>query len=99
MGYSRKWVNNTASPVALTITSTTEFTGYLGSVSISAYSALYATTDVPELDLAAGRGTVDKYLNNTKVYFPGYTGYFGSVGYTASAGYAGSRGYTGSATP
>ena len=64
MGYSRKWVNNTASPVALTITSTTEFTGYLGSVSISAYSALYATTDVPELDLAAGRGTVDKYLNN-----------------------------------
>lgn len=94
MGWSRKYVNNTGSPVSVTITSTDEFTGYVGSVSIAAYDALYSNTDVLELDKVADQRTIDKYLNGIKVYFPGATGYLASLGYTGSRG---SVGYTGSA--
>ena len=95
MSYSRKYLNNTSSPVSLTITSSTEPTGYLGSVVISAYSALYTSADVVELETLAGLQTIDKYLNGTKVYLPGPTGYKGSLGYSGSVG---DRGYSGSAS-
>ena len=96
MGWSIKYVNNTSSPISVTITSTDEFTGYLGSVDIAAYDALYTSVDVVELDKVADQLTIDKYLNGTKVYFPGTTGYVGSrPGYTGSRG---SLGYTGSAS-
>lgn len=95
MGWSRKYLNNTSSPVSATITSTTEFTGYQGSVSIAAYDALVSANDVPELDVLAGRQTLVKYLNGQKVYYPGPTGYKGSI--TVTPGYTGSVGYTGSA--
>lgn len=99
MGYSRKYLNNTASPVSATITSSTEPTGYLGSAVISAYSALYTSSDISELDILAGRQTIDKYIDGEKVYLPGPTGYIASRGYSgsvASRGYTGSRGYVGS---
>ena len=94
MSYSRKYVNNTSSPVVATITSTTEFTGYQGSVTIAAYDALYASSDIDELDLLSGVQTLDKYLNSVKVKFDGPTGYLGSFGY---AGSVGAVGYQGSA--
>jgi hypothetical protein len=95
MGWSRKYLNNTSSPVVATITSTTEFTGYQGSVTIAAYDALMSNSDVTELDVLAGRRTIDKYVNAQKVYFPGPTGYKGSVGgYTGSQGDVGYRGST-----
>jgi hypothetical protein len=92
MGYSIKYLNNTSSPVEVTVTSTTEFTGYTGSVTIAAYDAVTTSTAVQELDIAAGLQTIDKYLNGQKVYCPGPTGYLGSFG---AAGYTGSRGATG----
>lgn len=94
MGFSRKYINNTSSPVSVTITSTDEFTGYLGSVSIAAYDALVSDNDVLELEYILSPGTFDKYLNGKKVYHPGSLGYLGSLG---STGYRGSVGYTGSA--
>ncbi len=94
MGFSRKYINNTSSPVSVTINSTDEFTGYLGSVSISAYDALVTDNDIPELEYILSPGTFDKYLNGEKVYHPGALGYLGSFGAT---GYTGSVGYKGSA--
>jgi len=97
MGYSRKYLNNTSSPVNVTITSSEEPAGYLGSVVIAAYTALTASTDVDELDLLAGAQTLDKYLDGQKVYFAGPTGYLGSFGATGYTGSRGPVGYTGSA--
>lgn len=96
MGFSRKYLNNSSSPVSLTITSSEEPAGYLGSVTISAYDALYANSDVTELDFLAGQLTLDKYVNNSKVYFPGAVGYLGSLGTTGYTGSVGGQGYTGS---
>ena len=94
MGYSRKYLNNTGSPVTVTVTSTTEFTGYAGSVTIGAYAALVTDSDVPELEYIIAPNTFNKYLNGQKVYHPGNLGYLGSKGAT---GYRGSVGYRGSA--
>ena len=98
MGYSIKYLNNTASPVSVTITSTSEFTGYLGSVTMAAYSALTTNSNVSELEWLAANRTIDKYLNSVHVYFPGATGYIGSRGYSGSVSptnYTGSKGATG----
>jgi len=97
MGYSRKYLNNTSSPVSLTITSSSEPTGYLGSVVISAYNAITTENDINELDWLAANQSIEKYLYGNKILFPGPTGYLGTFGYTGSAGpgYTGSRGATG----
>jgi len=107
MSWTRKWVNNTGSPVsvaAVTNAATLEKDtgvayGYAGSVVFPAYSAVMSNADNTELDAAAAAWTIDKYLNNRKVIYYGQRGYAGSrnTGYTGSnAGYTGSRGYTGS---
>jgi len=97
MGYSIKYLNNTSSPVALTITSSDEATGYLGSVSMAAYSALTTSNDIAELDVLAGLRTIDKYVNSVKVYYPGKTGYLGTFGAAGYTGSVGAVGYKGSA--
>lgn len=106
MSYSRKWVNNSSGTVnvaavtnAATLrTDTGALYGYAGSVVFAAYTGVYSDSDNTELDAAAAAWTLDKYLNQRKVFYPGQAGYLGSRGYTGSAvtGYAGSAGYTGS---
>lgn len=101
MGWSRKWVNNTASPVSVaSVTNAAtllkdngQVYGYAGSVVMPAYTGIYADADNTELDAAAAAWTIDKYLHGRKVNYSGQAGYTGSLG----TAYTGSRGYTGSA--
>ena len=101
MAWTRKWVNNTGSPVSvaavtnaatLLVDGATAY-GYAGSVVMPAYTSVCDDADNTELDAAAAAWTIDKYLNGKKVT------YYGAAGYTGSnnTGYTGSRGYTGSA--
>jgi len=104
MSWTRKWVNNTGSPVSVaTVTDAATLIkdngtvyGYTGSVVLAAYTSVAANADNTELDAAAALWQIDKYLHGRKVMYYGQQGYTGSNnrGYTGSVG---AQGYTGSA--